>query len=81
MNKLTDFQFDLLLKKTAVAYNKYIKLFRLAEEEYKIRYGYYPSQMDDDFWIDSIGGGCGDANIITSKDVDNSAKIRTPSNL
>lgn len=67
---MTDSEFTALIAKTASAYNKYRKLIEKAEAEYVRRYGKHPSDIDDDFWIDSLQGGGGAASAITAAEVD-----------
>lgn len=72
---MTDRQFTNLLRKTARAYNRYKPLLEAAEKEYKRRYGNNPSDVDDDFWIDSLHGAGGAADeSITAAVVDENAK-------
>ena len=35
-------------------HRQYSLLLNKAEEEYKRRFGHYPSEVDDDWWIDSF---------------------------
>lgn len=56
---MTDIQFQKLLDKLSKAHIKYSELLSAAEQEYVQRFGDHPSNIDDDFWIDtfhSIGG-------------------------
>ena len=45
-----------LIDRTIAAHRKADKLRRLAELEYEKRYGANPSDVDDDWWIDTIIG-------------------------
>jgi hypothetical protein len=51
---MTDNKFNEVLIKLNKAHSKYLNLLRIAEEEYKRRFGNYPADVDDDFWIDSF---------------------------
>lgn len=51
---MTDKQFTALMRKTQDAGLKHKKLFSKLEEEYFKRYGQYPSDVDDDFFIDAF---------------------------
>ena len=75
---MTDKRFESLMARCADAYNKYRRLFERAEAEYVRRYGQHPSDVDDDYWIDSLGGGCGDASAITALQVHENAMMRDP---
>lgn len=66
---MSDTQFTALLSRVARAYNKYKPLLDKAESEYERRYGNNPSDVDDDYWIDSLHGACGLAQEITASDV------------
>lgn len=57
---MTDSQFTKLLRRTAIAGNKFLALRREAEDEYERRYGIDPSSADDDGWIDSMTGSSGE---------------------
>jgi len=39
------------------------KLLRIAENEYNTRFGNYPSDVDDDWWIDMLHYGNGTINL------------------
>lgn len=51
---MTDKEFAILMRKTQKAGLKHKKLLSDLEEEYYVRYGQYPSEVDDDFFIDSF---------------------------
>lgn len=51
---MSDRQFTELMRKTQKAGLKHKKLLSELEEEYFRRYGQYPSDIDDDFFIDSF---------------------------
>lgn len=54
IEKMTDEQFQKLLNKVAKSLEAYHELLAQAREEYKRRFGSYPNDVDDDFWIDSF---------------------------
>jgi hypothetical protein len=72
---MTDKAYTRLLQQTARAYNRYAKQFSLAIEEYERRYGEKPGDHDNDFWIDTLEGGCGFADeSITAEQIHESAE-------
>lgn len=73
---MTDKKFESLISKTADTYNKYKALLDIVEDEYIKRYGCAPGDQDDDFWIDSLHGACGDAAAITVKEIEDSIRLR-----
>ena len=70
---MTDKQFISLMKKTYEAGRKHIKLLSKLEEEYELRYGHLPSEVDDDFFIDSFNYCQGD--LPTLEQVHDSASL------
>lgn len=54
ITNMTDKQFTALMKKTQEAGLKHKKFLSELEEEYFRRYGQYPSDIDDDFFIDAF---------------------------
>jgi len=54
---MTDKKFMDLIDKTQKALREYSRLKELAEKEYERRYGHNPSDIDDDYWIDSVHYG------------------------
>jgi hypothetical protein len=73
---MTNAKFQKLLTATAAAQRKFGSLLKQAEEEYERRFGSNPSDWDDDFWIDSLHGACGDAAAeLTVEQVTESAKL------
>ena len=57
---MTDKQFQHLMDQTIKASYKHRRLLVALEEEYKRRFGAYPADVDDDWFIDSFsyeGGG------------------------
>lgn len=74
---MTNSEFTRLLRTTARAANKYKRLLDKATEEYVARYGVLPGDVDDDYWIDCLELGCGEADEeITARQVHDSAKLR-----
>lgn len=51
---MTDKDFAALMIKTQKAGLKHKKLLKELEEEYYVRYGQYPSDVDDDFFIEAF---------------------------
>lgn len=72
---MTDKQFEKLMNHCAKAWNKYHSLLQECEEEYQRRYGKLPSDVDDDGWIDALGGGGGVARSLTAEEVKEGAII------
>lgn len=56
---MTDKQFNSLLVRLSKANDRYRTLLDEAEEEFKKRYGFYPSEIDYDSWIDCFHIGVG----------------------
>ena len=56
---MTNKSFNKLLMRLANANDRYKKLLGKSEEEFKKRYGVYPSDIDFDSWIDvyHVGNG------------------------
>ena len=70
---MKDSSFQYLLDRLSTAKKNYDILLESAEKEYKKRFGNYPSDVDDDSWIDTfhiVGGK------MTVKEVGESAKKR-----
>lgn len=55
---------------------EHLRLLKMAEEEYKKRYGHYPSEVDDDWWIDTLHYCRGDVNLINIKKAAEMRKYR-----
>jgi hypothetical protein len=51
---MTDKQWQSLINKCRKAGDKHKELLYLAEKEYEARYGNKPSEVDDDWWIDTL---------------------------
>jgi len=71
---MNDKRFEELIRKTANAYNRYKPLLEAAEVEYERRFGFNPSDKDDDSWIDSLHGACGPASERTVAEVEEGAR-------
>lgn len=63
---MTDKKWQSLIKKCQKAGNEHLRLLKIAEDEYVKRYGHNPSEVDDDWWIDTLhyGRGSTDLNLI-----------------
>lgn len=58
---MTDKKWLESINSAAQAYQIFVTLRSQAEKEYESRYGVNPSDVDDDFWIDTVqGAGCKD---------------------
>ena len=68
---MTDINFDKLLLRLSKANEKYKDLLNKAEEEFKNRYGDYPSDIDYDSWIDIYHCGIG---FISAKQINEEMK-------
>lgn len=51
---MTDTQFQKAIDRARDALVDYHRLLAIAEQEYERRYGFHPSDVDDDEWIDSL---------------------------
>jgi hypothetical protein len=56
---MTDAQFQKSIDKTMSLLVKYKSALKIAENEYERRYGANPSEIDDNYWIDSLHIGYG----------------------
>lgn len=54
---MTDKQFQKLIDRCVKAAKLHYALLQDAEAEYERRFGFNPSDVDDDFWIDSLHQG------------------------
>lgn len=54
---MTDGKFKFLLEELMTITKKQRKLMERAEEEYERRFGSNPSEVDDDYWIDTFQYG------------------------
>ena len=60
---MKDKQWNSIILKCNKAHQEYLRLLQVAEEEYRSRYGHYPSEVDDDWWIDTMHYGKLDLNL------------------
>lgn len=60
---MTDNKFQKLLDHLAKTNREYKDTLNEAEEEYKRRFGKYPSDWDDDTWIDTYHVGAGNMTV------------------
>jgi hypothetical protein len=70
---MTDAKFQKSIDKTLALLQKYKAELAIAENEYHRRYGHYPSDIDDDGWIDCLH--IGDQSSLTVDKVDQNAKM------
>jgi hypothetical protein len=69
---MTDKKFQKVLDDLAKANENYKKLLTIAEDEIKNRFGYDPSEVDNDSWIDVYHVGTGR---MTVKQVETTMKL------
>lgn len=69
---MTDKEFQKRMDITAKLHSKYVAALSKIEEEYKRRYGNYPHEIDDDFFIDSFSQTLSGATV---KQVEENAKL------
>lgn len=60
---MTDNQWQTLINKCRIAGNEHLRLLNIAEEEYIRRYGHNPSEVDDDWWINTLHYCKGDSGL------------------
>ena len=51
---MNDNQFQKAINKATKKLNEYNTALKVAEDEYERRFGSHPSDIDDDYWIDSM---------------------------
>lgn len=51
---MTDKQWQKIIMQCQEAGKLHLDLLKIAEDEYEKRYGVSPSEVDDDWWIDSL---------------------------
>ena len=54
---MTDKKWHEIIIKCKAACDEHLRLLKIAEEEYYKRYGNYPSDVCDDWWIDTLHYG------------------------
>lgn len=62
-NQMTDKQWQSVIDKCRKAGDKHLQLLQIAEKEYERRYGHNPSEVDDDWWIDTLHYCKGDTSV------------------
>lgn len=60
---MTDKQWQSVINKCRKAGDKHFMLLKIAEDEYIRRYGHNPSEVDDDWWIDTLHYCKGDSSV------------------
>jgi hypothetical protein len=73
---MKDTEFQKLITKTQNAANLHVKLLRELEEEYRRRFGSYPADLDDDWFIDSFSYGNGYINETVKSLTENALNCR-----
>ncbi len=71
--KMTDKKWHEIIIKCKAACDEHLRLLKIAEEEYFKRYGNAPSELNDDWWIDTLHYGIGSTDLDLIK---KSAEIR-----
>lgn len=71
---MTDKEFERAMKRCGILHTKYLNALGAIEGEYESRYGVHPSDVSNDFWIDTFHcpPGAGD---VTVSEVEDSVKI------
>jgi hypothetical protein len=64
---MKDTKFQEIIDKTLRAKQRYFSLLQKVEDEYKKRFGFDPSDIDDDFFIDTFH--CKQGYIMTVKEM------------
>lgn len=65
---MTDKEWQSVIKKCQKAGLQHLAFLKIAEDEYIKRYGHHPSEVDDDWWIDSLHYCKGDTDLKKIKD-------------
>lgn len=62
---MTNKQFEAAMRKCGRAHAAYLHALSIIEAEYEGRYGIHPSEVSNDFWIDTFHSppGNGDASV------------------
>ena len=74
LRKMTDKKWHEVIIKCKAACDEHLRLLKIAEEEYIKRYGIAPSELNDDWWIDTLHYGIGSTDLDLIK---KSAEMRT----
>jgi hypothetical protein len=61
-------QWQSIIDKCKKAGDEHLRLLKIAENEYERRYGHYPSEVDDDWWIDVLHYCKGDTSVDAIKE-------------
>lgn len=66
LRKMTDKKWHEIISKCKAACDEHLRLLKIAEDEYFQRYGNAPSDVNDDWWIDTLhyGNGSTDLDLI-----------------
>ena len=70
---MTDKKWQEVIDKCRAMGDEHKRLLLIAEDEYQRRYGHKPSDVDDDWWIDSLHYCTGDTDL---KGIKKSAEMR-----
>jgi hypothetical protein len=65
---MTDKEWQSVIKKCQKSGLEHLGYLKIAEDEYIKRYGHHPSEVDDDWWIDSLHYCKGDTDLKKIKD-------------
>ena len=61
--KMTDQKWHKIIIKCKAACDEHLRLLKIAEDEYFQRYGNAPSDVNDDWWIDTLHYGRGSTDL------------------
>jgi hypothetical protein len=76
---MTDQEWENLIRKCRSKGDEYWALLKQAEAEYEARYGHNPSDVDNDYWIDTLHYGHGGIDIAEIKRIaEHYSDITTP---
>ena len=64
---MTDKKWHEIIIKCKASCDEHLRLLKIAEEEYVKRYGNSPSDMNDDWWIDTLHYGNGSTDLVLIK--------------
>lgn len=70
---MTDKQWQKTIDKSVKLLRESFEYRKMAEDEYVRRYGHHPSEVDDDWWIDTLHYGQGSTDLYKIKE---SAEMR-----
>lgn len=70
---MTDKQWQSVINRCRKAGDEHLRLLKIAEDEYINRYGHNPSEVDDDWWIDTLHYCKGDTDL---EKIKQSAELR-----